>query len=94
MVASSSKSDESLDICDNFSDYSSDVDIETETGSDKSSYTSGSENDEEDLIRVNNTKSNGRAVGSSPRCIRKRLARRIQKNLKNTIYYSCSVILI
>ena len=57
-----------------------------QTVSDKPSYTSGSENDEEDLIRANNTKSNGRAVGSSPKCIRKRLANRIQKNLKNTIY--------
>ena len=63
-----------------------DFEIETETVSDKFSNTSGSENDEEDLVKANNTKSNGRAVGSSPKCIRKRLANRIQKNLKNTIY--------
>ena len=32
---------------------------------------------------------NCRAVGSSPKYIRKKPARRIQKNLKNIIFYSC-----
>ena len=31
----------------------------------------------------------GRAVGRSPKCIRKNPARRIQKNLRNINWYSC-----
>ena len=38
---------------------------------------------------IKSLETNNRAVGSSPKCIRTKLTMRIQKNLKNTIWYSC-----